>query len=107
MIRECTLWSPGNDSLCFKGLTVNISRSGALVEVERGGPMLAPGHAMHLELPLAANGNFGPKCLYFRGTEVRTTSSTGYLCYVALSFDSVMVRELRAEPGRGYSEMVV
>ena len=80
------------------GMTINLSRSGALIRVVRDGhptPLLQPGDALWAEVPLPAHRMFKQRCLACKAIAVRMTEEKDGLV-VALRFEHVQFGTVKA-----------
>ncbi len=82
------------------GMTINLSRSGALIRVVRDGhplPVLQPGDVLWAEVQLPAHRSFKQRCLSSKAVAVRTSEEKeGWL--VALQFERVHFATAKPEP---------
>jgi hypothetical protein len=94
---KCRL-QPEDGLQVAEGTTINLSRSGALIEISAGSrPESVPhsGDAFSAELRLPANLQFGPRCLSCQGIAIRTARfGKGYL--VAVRFERIRIRAVVA-----------
>lgn len=83
---------PLDRSQSIEGITLNLSRSGALIRID-GGAVLQPGDQVLTEVPLPAHRLFKRRCLACKGVAVRTFEhNKGWL--VAVQFDRLEFRSL-------------
>jgi hypothetical protein len=80
---------PENGLQVVEGTTINMSRSGALIEISATcGPVPQPGDVLSVEVRLPTNLHFGPRCLSCKGVAVRTAKiGKGYA--VAVRFERI------------------
>src|SRR5579864_1772137 len=87
---RCRVQPVGGDQV-IDGMTINLSRSGALIRVMRDGhplPDLRPGDTFWAEVPLPPHRLFKQRCLSCKAVAVRTSEEReGWL--VALRFERV------------------
>lgn len=98
----CRVWQPGIATPSSNGVTVNMSRSGALVSIREDGSRGLPGvgQMLELEMPLPVNEAFRQRCLLCQASVVRVlrTEPGDYL--VAFKFHQLRFRELRQPRGQ-------
>jgi hypothetical protein len=90
----------------IEGLTLNMSRSGALIRVlQNGHPRLVqPGDALRAEVPLPENRRFKPRCLACKAVAVRASEEReGWV--VAIRFESIQFAT--AQPARMLEDSLV
>ena len=97
--RKCRVQVIGGQQV-IEGVTLNLSRSGALIRVVQDGrPALVPrpGDALWAEVPLPVHQQFKQRCLSLRAVAVRTSEEKeGWV--VALRFERVQFAT--AQPAR-------
>jgi hypothetical protein len=89
---------PENGLQVADGTTINMSRSGALIEISATcspESVPGPGDALLTEVRLPSNLYFGPRCLCCKGVAVRTAKiGKGYV--VAVCFERIRIGGLPA-----------
>lgn len=88
---------PVNGLRVAEGTTINMSRSGALIEISATcGPesVPQPGEALSAEVRLPSHLRFGPRCLSCKGVAVRA-AKLGERYLVAVRFERMEVRMVR------------
>ncbi len=82
-------------------MTVNLSRSGALIRIApNDGPTSVPrkGDALLAEVPLPANRRFEPRCLSCQGVAVRVTQNEEDGCWlIAVKFQQIQFCAVTAQ----------
>ena len=87
---------PAGQTQTIEGVTLNLSRSGALIRIDNGRTLQA-GDVLLTEVPLPTNRLFKQRCLACRGVAVRTFEEQEG-CLVAVQFDHLEFRPLTEKP---------